>query len=593
MTRRAANLNLEPAGRRRRRFASAGRGGAWLGLILLAWMLVGPPTAATAAETPAAPRLPPRDLATHASPKRYWVSQVLPRAAAAAEGAGPTRSAVRVREAAGAAQPWERVIVVQGRVVDLAHRADNAVLLLEDGTWLIAWNGGSSTGPSLPDGGVLRAIGADDASLWAVGVEPARAPSATSPAVERTAPPDANAATADVPADAAGGAGTLRAYRFSPSEAVWLRRLPPLPLPLPATASADVAVSLAVESDRPAVAVLQSARRLLVFRAAAVGDGWDPPEIVEADFDVRAFQLLGGTPSLTLWLAGPTGPGELRLRREGAWLPPVPLAAAEADLASAVARTAEYFAGFVRLVWIADPAAAAASDGQSARSASAAARLRERAFTLDGQPASDAVDLGRTPPPRAEPIGSGTLVLLGVLAALLAMNVLRAEEDQALSFGAQTVRLAPLPRRLVAGLIDLFPVVATAAWLIPLTDGAAAAEMLQGETFTVWMLGAMGVYLAHTTLAELATGRSVGKLATGLRVVSVATGGRATAGAVLLRNVFRAIDVFPGLPLVVLILFSPLRQRLGDVVAGTVVIADRAAPVGPIPADQTPAEPQA
>jgi uncharacterized RDD family membrane protein YckC len=38
------------------------------------------------------------------------------------------------------------------------------------------------------------------------------------------------------------------------------------------------------------------------------------------------------------------------------------------------------------------------------------------------------------------------------------------------------------------------------------------------------------------------------------------------------------IDLVPLLPMALLILFSPLRQRLGDVISGTVVIADERPP---------------
>lgn len=546
-----------------RRVATApGIGRAVLLLLALTGALIGatasseptpPPSGnpAPLADEPAAPALPPRDLVTHASSRRYWVSQVLPRTPG--RGPSPTRSAVRVREAAGAAnQGWQRVIVVQGRVIDLAHRADNAALLLEDGSWLLAWPGGSSTGPSLPAGSALRAIAADDASLWAVGAELARSP-ATTRAVESPDP------TSTPP-------GRLQLYRFAPNEGAWSRRLPPLPDDIPL----DAPVSIAVESDRPTVCLLIAPRRALVFRPAADGDSWDPPELIAPDFDVRAFELLSGTPSPTIWLAGPTGAGELRVRRAGGVWSAVSLATADADLGPAVARAAAWFAGYVRICWLAEPD----TPRDRPTSPSTAPRIRERSFNLEGQPASDAVDLGRTPAPSAEPIGSGTLVLLGVLAALLAMNVLRADEDPPLSFDGRSVRLAPLPRRLVAGLIDLFPVFATAVWLIPLADASAAAETLQDPAFTGWMIAAVGVYLLHTTVSELATGRTLGKAAVGLRVVAVADGRRARPGAVLLRNVFRAVDVFPGLPLVVLILFSPLRQRLGDVVAGTVVITD-------------------
>ena len=84
---------------------------------------------------------------------------------------------------------------------------------------------------------------------------------------------------------------------------------------------------------------------------------------------------------------------------------------------------------------------------------------------------------------------------------------------------------------------------------------------------------AMFVYLLHTTLLELLTGKTVGKMICRLRVVS-SDGTPAGKLAILIRNLIRLIDVLLGPPLSMLILFSPLRQRLGDVLAGTTVIMD-------------------
>jgi uncharacterized RDD family membrane protein YckC len=172
--------------------------------------------------------------------------------------------------------------------------------------------------------------------------------------------------------------------------------------------------------------------------------------------------------------------------------------------------------------------------------------------------------------------------MLGVVAALLAINVMRGNEEEALSFGGRTVSLAPLPRRLIAGLIDISPVAAIALWRLPLTDSFAASDALRSPEFALWMVGAVALYLLHTTVAEVISGRTVGKLACGLRTLSLSDGERPRVSAVLLRNVFRLIDVFPGMPLAILILFSPLRQRLGDVIAGTVVVSEpQAKPAGP------------
>jgi uncharacterized RDD family membrane protein YckC len=63
-------------------------------------------------------------------------------------------------------------------------------------------------------------------------------------------------------------------------------------------------------------------------------------------------------------------------------------------------------------------------------------------------------------------------------------------------------------------------------------------------------------------------GRTPGKRVVGLRVVA-RSGGRADATALLLRNLVRSVDLFAGLPLMAL---DPLARRLGDRLAGTLVV---------------------
>jgi uncharacterized RDD family membrane protein YckC len=72
---------------------------------------------------------------------------------------------------------------------------------------------------------------------------------------------------------------------------------------------------------------------------------------------------------------------------------------------------------------------------------------------------------------------------------------------------------------------------------------------------------------------EIATrGRTLGKRALGLRVVT-AEGGTPGPGALLIRNLVRFIDIIFGVPLMAI---DPLARRLGDRLAGTLVVHERA-----------------
>src|SRR5204863_1106718 len=85
--------------------------------------------------------------------------------------------------------------------------------------------------------------------------------------------------------------------------------------------------------------------------------------------------------------------------------------------------------------------------------------------------------------------------------------------------------------------------------------------------------------LAYFTLSEgLADGRTPGKRALGIRVV-LDTGRPITLGAALVRNIVRLVDLlFPlgPLPGLLLVFFQQSNKRLGDIVAGTIVVRDSA-----------------
>jgi uncharacterized RDD family membrane protein YckC len=81
-------------------------------------------------------------------------------------------------------------------------------------------------------------------------------------------------------------------------------------------------------------------------------------------------------------------------------------------------------------------------------------------------------------------------------------------------------------------------------------------------------------------------GQTPGKRAVGLRVVS-AHGSRPSRAAFLIRNAVRTIDVWIGVPLMV---FDPMARRLGDRLAGTIVVRTRARAatvLGRVPKDWT------
>jgi len=135
--------------------------------------------------------------------------------------------------------------------------------------------------------------------------------------------------------------------------------------------------------------------------------------------------------------------------------------------------------------------------------------------------------------------------------------------------------VADLMRRGLAGVIDVVPglMVATSGFGLPWDElydrwpgrglGATWGMMLPG-------IAAIGVVVGHTLVLEMATGRSLGKWATGLRVMTIG-GEPPRPRQAATRCVLKTFDLIAYL-LLILPVVSPNRQRLGDMVARTVVV---------------------
>ena len=132
-------------------------------------------------------------------------------------------------------------------------------------------------------------------------------------------------------------------------------------------------------------------------------------------------------------------------------------------------------------------------------------------------------------------------------------------------------------RRVLATIIDGL-IFGGAYWLLALAFGDIHTE---GEPAN-WVSGlpalaevAYGILVvAYYVLLEGFLGQTIGKMATGIKVVTEATG-QAPPGiaAAAIRTVLRLIDgLFSYLVAFITVLASGKRQRLGDMVANTLVV---------------------
>jgi uncharacterized RDD family membrane protein YckC len=136
--------------------------------------------------------------------------------------------------------------------------------------------------------------------------------------------------------------------------------------------------------------------------------------------------------------------------------------------------------------------------------------------------------------------------------------------------------IAGLGSRIIAQLLDSL-IVGVIAFIVAVAV-LAAVNPTDTQDSLLAGLAALGialfVYIGYFTICEVATGgRTPGKSAGQLRVLDI-SGAAPTAGQLLLRNVARIVDVIFGLGVVVMF-WNRQSRRIGDLLAGTVVVRAR------------------
>lgn len=147
-------------------------------------------------------------------------------------------------------------------------------------------------------------------------------------------------------------------------------------------------------------------------------------------------------------------------------------------------------------------------------------------------------------------------------------------------------RLAGIGSRFMAGLIDALVILLLLAALVLVFVGVILLTALDytdlAGAFSTWLVAALVlvfyvIYWGYYVLAEMLTnGQSPGKRAMKIRVVKQ-DGGPITFLDVAIRNLLRVVDGMPGVVYAVaglVMFFTKRTQRLGDLAAGTVVVAE-------------------
>jgi uncharacterized RDD family membrane protein YckC len=121
--------------------------------------------------------------------------------------------------------------------------------------------------------------------------------------------------------------------------------------------------------------------------------------------------------------------------------------------------------------------------------------------------------------------------------------------------------------RWFAAVVDNLP-----ATILALVAGAKTAPV--AGNIAAWAAAAT-VYFGYYFVSEVLFRNTLGKWFMGLSIRQ-RTGERCTRGQLAVRSLFRVLELNPlllgGLPAAVFIVFSRRKQRIGDLVAGTVVV---------------------
>ena len=462
----------------------------------------------------------------HASDSSYWI------AISESDGATPPIIKTRLqRRTIGGSAAWQAGPDVIGRAVELASRGDQLLVRIETGEWFIATLDSLTAGPPLPDGAAALALTGDGDGLYALGLA-ASTPS-TQPSTRPT--PAAERQFTTLP--------ELWLYRF---EAGRWRGLARVPTSFPLLVGQQ---RLVARGDGVHLGALTNDGSVVLARYDA--KGWSKPQTLTPSKPAKriAWLVAGDRPAVGVESEASR---ELFTLVGDAWRGPttLPTSLPSSGLVSA--------GGTVRTVYVKD------------------GKLFEQSIGLDGVPAGQPITLmqpSAQPPPRSS---WWQLLLLGAMVAVVASVLGRRGEVRSEAIERGTLRLATPGIRLAAGLIDFAPVVIAAMMIEQrykqLQLAGEVIDTTQAAAYTAILFGA---YLLYTFLFEWLSARTVGKIVFGLRVCDL-EGKRPTFRAILIRNALRIFDVFPVVPMAAIVFFTPLRQRLGDMAAKTVVVSDRA-----------------
>ena len=445
---------------------------------------------------------------------------------------------------------WKPMPEIPGRTVQLADYHGELLMIFDDGQWKRLSPAQFVSGPALPMPGPIVGMAGGQDALWALslGTPPPVASTLPTTLASVTRPSVSVATTAHATTGPATQPVHLQLYELVGGGWLWQGELPA------ALQTVNPALlSIAVVNNELLLASADNSDRLLIHRYDSTTRRWiQTASLLTGNVKPVALKLVAIKDRAVLWLRPAEGAGALAIRPQpGDWS-----AVKSIDLPAGTKFSAI--------------TVAAAGEEVRVLTLQAGDKLFEQKYGLGGEVTQGSIEVTGIKVPTERP-GYMQLVLLLGLGIFVLSNLSRRKPTQVIEIEKVRIALAPLSLRLIAGLIDATPVLVGLIWATRYAPYAASWQQLLGAGPVRWLvLGSWAVYVLHTLLAELVWSRSLGKMVTGLHIVGF-DGKRPTARGIAIRNVLRLLDVVLCGFSLTSVFFSPLRQRLGDIPAGTLV----------------------
>lgn len=442
---------------------------------------------------------------------------------------------------------WQLMYQIAAPVRAMTHQDGEAAILLENGQWMFVYQGGRSLGSSVPGNGELVQIAGNKDHLFGLawvpgGLATMRASTQLAKKVIHAAAPQEKNESVATTAPTAQSRLVLMRYALGAWTGVAeINAVPP-----------KAAVSLGSANGKVTVAYQTGTRQLQVVNWSAE-HGLEPLKPIHASFDIAQFKVFFPAGRLTIWTAPDAGAGSL-YRWNGGWSNPVVLSETT-DLSKPGARDIAAGNKEIRFVY------------------AKADQWYVQQYRLDG--AANGAPVQILSQDDQTQTTESRWVSIAVIALLVFVMLSAFRRQDAIAETMQNraqLHIAPLGRRLAAGLIDLSPyIIAVIVVSSKIGRYERLTDAMNNPSVQDPLLITMGIYLLHTFLGELFFARSIGKYVIGLKVTDL-HGEKPTTLAVFLRNLLRLIDLFVlFLPIVI----SPLRQRIGDLAGGTLVVLSK------------------